>query len=842
VRSIRRISLAAALAATLAACSSPCGNGALPSSWTLTNGAITLTVARAPYSFTVADASGRVVLSSLGDGKRDGYGALGWTSGQTFWRVGASAGYYQFDTGFDPWRDSPRVVSAIKSADSLQLVLDVPGGDGCLHVTHTLDGATLRVQASIDHLKTPPRAWEAAFASPADEAFIGFGERYSTVNQRGHAVYAWPEEGGLAHGEGTPPSATNPYPNGEEMTYYPVPFFISSKGYGFWLDTNWRNQFDVASDRPDAWRAWHIGPSLAFEVYLPIPGDARPWPYQVIDQFTAHTGRPMIPPDWSFGPRRRIGSNNMVNGVPEIQAMRDNGLAITVVDDNMHFLPNGDDLGNEASIKSWVQSASNLGYRVVGYYNPYFNVSASSPIAPEVQKAIGNNWLLRNADATLSDVWLISGKPLDVYTVDVTSSAATAWFTGMFQRALSLGYSGWMYDFGEYVQTTVLTSNGLTGEEFHNQFPVAYDKAAHDALEQMDPGDYYFFARSGYTGSSQYAPMVWSGDPDASFDDSEGLPAQMRAGINLSLSGVANWGSDIGGFKCLADGSQAANGELVARWIEAGSMSSNMHDEDACSGGNGPKANVWTSSDAQSAWRTYAKLHTRLFPYFQALAKQANATGAPVVRSLYLEHPDRPELAPVGDAFYVGPALLAAPVVARGATDKTLSLPPGRLYLDWRDQALVSSADGAPVTIAAPLDKLPLLLRDGYLVPLLDPSIDTLSLESNANVVGPSDVADVYDVVGLISKTSGQAGFSFADGTTLTAKYAGGFTPPALPLAADEATLATCSGCYLTTPLAPSLVRVRVSAPANTPIDAGGLSLSSQGVTRRLRWDLYLAD
>src|SRR5439155_9135629 len=217
-----------------------------------------------------------------------------------------------------------------------------------------------------------------------------------------------------------------------------------------------------------------------------------------------------------------------------------------------------------------------------------------------------------NGDGKPSDVWLISGKPIDVYTVDVSSAAATAWFTESFRRATDLGYAGWMYDFGEYVQADVKTSTGMSGEEFHNLFPVLYQKAAHDALEKLMPGDWYTFVRSGYTGASQYSPMVWSGDPDASFGDAEGLPAQMRAGITASMAGVAHWGSDISGFKCLTDGYQAADGELVARWIEAGAMSSNMHDEDACSGGGGQKANVWNSPDAQAAWRTYAKLHTRM--------------------------------------------------------------------------------------------------------------------------------------------------------------------------------------------------------------------------------------
>jgi sulfoquinovosidase len=382
-----------------------------------------------------------------------------------------------------------------------------------------------------------------------------------------------------------------------------------------------------------------------------------------------------------------------------------------------------------------------------------------------------------------------------------------------------------MYDFGEYVQPQVVTSTGISGEEFHNQFPVLYQKAAHDALDRMLPGDWYFFARSGYTGSQQWTPMVWSGDPDASFDDAEGLPAQMRAGITASMSGVAHWGSDISGFKCQVDGNAAADGELVARWIEAGAMSSNMHDEDACSGGSGPKANIWTSPDAQAAWRTYARLHTRMLPYFLALAAEAHATGAPVVRSPWLMHPERRELAPVDDAFYVGPSLYAAPVVARGARDKSIALPPG-LFVDWHDQTLVDGgAGGVRLTVPAPLDKLPLLLVDGTLLPLLDPTIDTVADESNATVVGPGDVADVYDVVGMISTASGAARFTLADGGTLSATYAGN--------------VAACTSCTLTR-LGSRLQRLQVEAQSD--VDAGGLHLSSSAVSRRLRWDLYIVD
>ncbi|MBT8492593.1 MAG: hypothetical protein KJO07_06000, partial [Deltaproteobacteria bacterium] len=340
------------------------------------------------------------------------------------------------------------------------------------------------------------------------------------------------------------------------------------------------------------------------------------------------------------------------------------------------------------------------------------------------------------------------------------------------------------------------------------------------------------FMRSGYTGSSQYVPMVWSGDPAASFEESDGLPSMIPAALNLGISGAPNSGGDIGGFHCTADGGEAADGELFTRWIQQGSMMPNMQDQDACVGG-GVKANIFTSDDAQQAWKTYARLHTRLFPYFYTLAHRANQTGAPLMRQFFLEHPDRPDLAGVDDAYYLGSALVVAPVVRRGETSKTVELPAGS-YFDWRDQAVV--AGGQSVTIDAPLDKLPLLLRENHLIPLLDSTIDTLAKETNPEVVGVDDVTDVYDVVGYL--TGGAAEFTLWDGESFTANLSGAASSPELPVAASEGELTNCDGCYLLETLPSGARRLRVSTTAAS-VNAGGLVLSSSS-SRRVRWDLYL--
>jgi Glycosyl hydrolase family 31 C-terminal domain len=187
--------------------------------------------------------------------------------------------------------------------------------------------------------------------------------------------------------------------------------------------------------------------------------------------------------------------------------------------------------------------------------------------------------------------------------------------------------------------------------------------------------------------------------------------------------------------------------------------------------------------------------------------------------SPWLVHPERRELATVDDAFYFGPGLYAVPVVTRGATTAITTLPPGE-FVDLRDGSLY---DGdTTVTLPAPLTELPLLLVDGALVPMLDASIDTLALDSAPAVIGPRDVADVYDVVGALSHT---ATFTLADGGVLAAQY-------------DRSPIA-CSGCTVTR-IGPRVQRVQVEATGD--VAAGGLALHAAGVARRVRWDVYVID
>src|SRR5690606_10058338 len=148
------------------------------------------------------------------------------------------------------------------------------------------------------------------------------------------------------------------------------------------------------------------------------------------------------------GPRKRIGRNSVRDGMAEIDAIRARDLALTAVDDALHFLPEGSHVGKEDEIRSWTDRAHDRGYKVLGYYNSLFADTANSPIRATVDEGLSQGYFLKNTVGEPSVVQLISGELLDVLQVDFTNPDATKWFQTTLDWGLELGYDGWMWDFG----------------------------------------------------------------------------------------------------------------------------------------------------------------------------------------------------------------------------------------------------------------------------------------------------------------------------------------------------------------------------------------------------------
>jgi alpha-glucosidase len=784
-----------------------------------------------PFQVHVEDASGNDILVTLGGGASDPYGSPSATLDSPTYQGQILPGWDGYVDGSPAW---PHVTSAKllhHSGDAASVLLAT--GDYPTTIAITLDGPKVTWEQSsvpANPASTAPLITSTvSFKLPEDEHFFGMGERFATSDHRGWTLYNWPEEGGLGGGETTPPNATNPYPNGPSMTYFPEPFFLSTKGYGARLDTTFRSAMYFGSERPDAWRFLVNHDQFTLTVYV------SPNPLDIINDHTADTGRPRVPVPWAFGVHRRIDVNGMVNGVLEWQLMRQTPIPITGIDDSTHFLPASDQVGREAELQAWTTTLHANGFKVFAYNNPYVSASLAGGAA-DYATGVANNYFVKGPDGNPSLTTFSSAGIQQVAAIDFTSPAATTWFQSLLQRTLALGYDGWMHDFGEYTARDAVFSDGRTGYELHDLYPVLSAQAAAGLLNAQKP-DSVFFTRSGYIGTQQYAPITWSGDAEADFDDTQGLPSAVRGGINLSMSGQPYWGSDVTGYKCID--AVPHDKEMFIRWVELATVSPWWKEENACANPlmAETKWSLWDDAETISTYAQWASLHTRLQPYFLVLAQLASTTGQPLTMHPFLLDPQNPSTWAVDDAFYLGPALFAAPVVRRGQTWKDTWLPAGR-FVDLYDYTVFTG--GTQVQIVAPLDKLPLLLKEEEVLPMLDPSIQTLAPATVSTVVTPDSVSDRLDVVVALS-VGGTATLTLVDGTVLTASR--GATDngnPANLQGASSSQIADCALCYLVTPTGDvSRLQANSSNGTSSEVVVSDLDLKVQGgPSRRVRWDI----
>ncbi len=786
-----------------------------------------------PFQIRILDPNGKEVLRTLTGGAADPYGAPAATHDMGPDGIKVIPGWDGYIPDELPWAHGPRARLLSRTASSASFELDA--GEGKLTVDVAIEGAKVRLKTTAQPRSNAAatNAWNKvslSFALGPDDHFFGLGERFASVDHRGLSLYSWAEEGGAGKGEKVAPDAQNPFPNGPSMTYFPVPFFLSNAGWAMHLATTYRTETHFGSERTDAWRIAANATTLEAVVYV------HDDPLASLDDFTRDTGRPMVPASWVFGPRRRVSNGDRTGDVLEWKKLREAKVPTTGLDDAVHLLPARSELGREEELKAWTRDAHAWGYKVMAYNNPY--VSTSKPeAAGDLTHGKERRYFALTAEGEIGETFFISGEPQTLATIDLTNADAVAWFQDLLRRTLALGYDGWMHDFGEYVRRTWTFADGRRGDEVHNAFPVLSAKAAYDLLSKERPDDFLFFVRSGYTGSQQWVPAVWSGDPEATFDETQGLPSVVRGGLNLGMSGVPLWGSDVTGFKCVTEFPN--DKEMYLRWAELGAVSPIMMEQNACANplGRKQKWKLWNDAETIAVYADMARLHTRLLPYFEVLAREANASGTPIMRHPFLYHPHEPEVWKVESSFYLGASLWAAPVVERGAITKETWLPPGK-WVDLADHAVHEG--GRRVTLPAPLGRLPLLLKDGGIVPLLDPSIETLAPATEPGIVTLDHVKDRLDVIVALS-AGRDAKITLGDGTELVARRAAASAPPsALPVVPPEQLAACESGC-VNESTEGGVDRLRITTPLGSAfaVTHGDVTVEVRGPSaRRVRWDI----
>ena len=687
-------------------------------------GALRADVSHEPWGLTLTDAQGSTVLA-----EHRATAPLAGSVGTLGFRVGGA------------WQHATRILSVSSKGGAYvaELATTDPARKLDVRLSAPAEGV-IALDATVRGPGPPPSALGVGFQPRPGEAYLGFGERSNAVDQRGNVVENYVADG---------PYQSDEYPVIEffvprwglrprdDSTYYPVPWLLSSAGYGVLVDSPETSYFRL--NRAGGWSVELVNapPEELPPATAPPPERlslrffAGPKPADALERFTRETGRqPPAPAPWVLGPWLQPpgGTESQLDLLDQQQAA---DVPLSVAQTYLHYLPCGDHVGRRDEERARTAGIHDRGLAVTTYLNPM----VCSSYSPVYDEAAANGGLIENALGSPYLFRYSTDTSFEVAEFDFAAPAGREGFSSVTAEAIADGHDGWMEDFGEYTPLDSQTAAGVAGTVVHNKYPRQYHCAAFESIaEARRP--IVRFQRSGWTGAAPCAQVVWGGDPTTSWGF-DGLQSSVRQALTMGLSGVSTWGSDIGGFFALFD--EQLSPELLTRWVQFGAVSGVMRTQaNGIAVPSKPRPQVW-DADQLANWRRYTKLRTQLYPYLVAADAQYQRAGLPLMRHLSLAYPRDSRAVAIDDEFLLGPDLLAAPVLEPGLRERSLYLPHGRWVdlwdaLDYEEQSggldmgAAELLEGpADVTVPAPLDQLPLLARAGTIVPLLPPDVDTLA-------------------------------------------------------------------------------------------------------------------
>ncbi|MEE1752521.1 alpha-xylosidase [Streptomyces sp. SP18CS02] len=520
----------------------------------------------------------------------------------------------------------------------------------------------------------------AQLALGVGENVYGLGERFTPYVKNGQTVDIWQADGGTS----------------SEQAYKNVPFYLSSRGYGVFVNHPGKVSFEVGSESVGQVQFSVEDQTLEYYVV------AGPTPKDVLARYTALTGRPALPPAWSFGlwlTTSFCTSYDEETVTSFVDGMAERNIPLSVFHFDCFWMREYQWSDFQWDPETFPDPAGMLarlkerGLRISAWINPY--IAQKSALFAE---GAHHGYLVRrpNGDIWQWDLWQ-AGMAL----VDFTNPDARAWFRSKLKPLLDQGVDCFKTDFGERVPTDVVWHDGSDPERMHNYYAQLYNQCVFELLEkERGAGEAVLFARSATAGGQQF-PVHWGGDCFASFN---AMAESLRGGLSLSLSGFGFWSHDIGGFEGTPDP------DVFKRWLAFGLLSSHsrLH-------GNMSYRVPWEFGDeAVDVARQFTELKHRLMPYLYGAAAEAHRTGTPLMRPMLLEFPDDPGCRTLDRQYMLGPDLLVAPVfTADGEVE--FYVPEGT----W-----THLLTGATVTGPAwrrerhGFDSLPLYVRPGAVLPL----------------------------------------------------------------------------------------------------------------------------
>ena len=513
------------------------------------------------------------------------------------------------------------------------------------------------------------------------ECVYGLGERFAAYVKNGQSIDMWNADGGTA----------------SEQTYKNIPFYMTNRGYGVFVEDTSDVSFEVASEKVERVQFSAEGETIVYDV---IYGGT---PKAVLDGYTALTGRPALMPAWSFG---LWLSTSFTTNYDEktatsfIQGMADRDIPLSVFHFDCFWMKGFnwcDFTWDEETFPDPVgmlKRYHDRGLHLCCWINPY--IGQASPLFRE---GMEHGYLLKK---TNGDVWQTDLWQAGMGILDVTNPDARAWYCDHLRKILRMGVDCLKTDFGERIPVRdIAYYDGKDPLHMHNYYTFLYNKMVFDLLkEERGEGEAILFARSATAGSQQF-PVHWGGDNSASYVS---MAETLRAGLSMSHSGFGFWSHDISGFE------QTAPADVYKRWAAFGLLSSHSR----LHGSSSYRVPWLFDEESCDVVRKFTRLKCRLMPYMYGAAVEAHEHGTPMMRPMMLEFPDDPACDTLDRQYMMGESLLVAPVFhADSHVDYYL---PDGLWTSLLDGRKVQG--GHWQREAHDFLSLPLMVRPGTVLPM----------------------------------------------------------------------------------------------------------------------------
>jgi alpha-D-xyloside xylohydrolase len=524
------------------------------------------------------------------------------------------------------------------------------------------------------------RSMDAVFTLSPGEKIFGCGESFTGLDKRGQRIVLWADDANGVQNQGL---------------YKPVPFFMSSRGYGMFLHTTTPITCDFGNYFSGVNSLMMGDDEADLFVFLGSPKE-------ILDEYTKLTGKSPMPPLWSFGLWMSRCTYNAEKQVRDVASrLRENRIPCDVIHLDTGWFETDWRCNYEFSTSRFqdpekmIADLKRDGFHISLWQLPYF-VPKNTLFNELVEKHL----VVRDAKGNL---------PYEDAVLDFSNPATVEWYQAKLAHLLKMGVGAIKVDFGEAAPNNGLFASGRTGFYEHNLYPLRYNKAVADITLKVT-GEHIIWARSAWAGSQRY-PIHWGGDAENTDD---GMAAELRGGLSFGLSGFSFWSHDVGGFVAKAPE------DLYRRWLAFGVLTSHTR----CHG-TAPKE-PWNYSAAfMDDFRRIDELKYELMPYVYAQAKDCSERGLPMLRALFVEYPEDPGSWLIDDEYLFGSSILAAPLLHENATGREVYLPPG----NWIDYQTGEAWSGGWHHIEAGKIPIVMLVRDGTVIPRIKLAQSTLQMD-----------------------------------------------------------------------------------------------------------------